>query len=160
MASPKLFRVPIGGDLAVKASRAIGRSVVRKFLVLIEAGRIVVELPTGDRVERTGRLPGLIQRFVFPGGFLPSKTFLREALERADLKIVAAENFGESNALTLRKWRRRFLEKWPQVEWLGFDAPFRRLWEYYLCYCEAGFRRRRMPPRFAHAGRNVDEANM
>ena len=48
--------------------------------------------------------------------------------------------FGESNALTLRKWRRRFLEKWPQVEWLGFDAPFRRLWEYYLCYCEAGFR--------------------
>jgi cyclopropane-fatty-acyl-phospholipid synthase len=140
MASPKLFRVPIGGDLAVKASRAIGRSVVRKFLVLIEAGRIVVELPTGDRVERTGRLPGLIQRFVFPGGFLPSKTFLRQALERADLKIVAAENFGESNALTLRKWRRRFLEKWPQVEWLGFDAPFRRLWEYYLCYCEAGFR--------------------
>jgi len=58
MASPKLFRVPIGGDLAVKASRAIGRFVVRKFLVLIEAGRIVVELPTGDRVERIGRLPG------------------------------------------------------------------------------------------------------
>src|ERR1700685_464926 len=96
MASPKLFRVPIGGDLAVKASSAIGRSVVRKFLVLIEAGRIVVELPAGDRGERIGRLPGLIQRFVFPGGFLPSKTFLREALERADLKIVAAENFGES----------------------------------------------------------------
>ena len=117
--------------LAVKASRAIGRSVVRKFLVLIEAGRIVVELPTGDPVERTGRLPGLIQRFVFPGGFLPSKTFLREALERADLKIVAAENFGESYALTLREWRRRFLEKWPQVERLGFDAPFRRLWKYY-----------------------------
>jgi cyclopropane fatty-acyl-phospholipid synthase-like methyltransferase len=111
MASPKLFRVPIGGDLPVKASRAIGRSVVRKFLVLIEAGRIVVELPTGDRVERTGRLPGLIQRFVFPGGFLPSKTFLREAPERADLKIVAAENFGESYALTSRKSRRRFLEK-------------------------------------------------
>src|SRR5271169_5811637 len=126
MASPKLFRVPIGGDLAVKASRAIGRSVVGKFLVFIEAGSIVVELPTGDRVERIGRLPSLIQRFVFPGGFLPSKTFLREALERADLKIVAAENFGESYALTLRKWRRRFLEKWPQVERLGFGAPFRR----------------------------------
>jgi hypothetical protein len=104
-----------------------GRSVVRKFLVLIEAGRIVVELPTGDRVERIGRLPGLIQRFVFPGGLLPSKTFSRDALERAD----AAENFGESSALTLREWRRRFLEKWPQVERLGFDAPFRRLWKYY-----------------------------
>ena len=73
-------------------------------------------MPTGDRVERIGRLPGLIQRF------------------------VAAENFGEGYALTLREWRRRFLEKWPQVERLGFEAPFRRLWEYYLCYCEAGFR--------------------
>src|ERR1700691_5350111 len=69
MASPKLFRVPIGGDLAVKPSRAIGRSDVRKFLVLIAAGRIVVELPTGHIVERIGRLPGVIQRFVFPGGF-------------------------------------------------------------------------------------------
>jgi hypothetical protein len=122
MASPKLFRVPIGGDLAVRASRAFGRSVVRKFLVLIEAGRIAVELPTGDRVERIGRLPGLIQRFVFPGGLLPSKTFLRDALERADLKIVAAENFGERYALTLREWRRRFLEKWPQ----GRTARLRR----------------------------------
>jgi cyclopropane-fatty-acyl-phospholipid synthase len=82
-----------------------------------------------------------IQRFVSPGGPLPSKTFLRDAPERADLKIVAAENFGESYALTLREWRRRFLEKGPpQVERLGFDAPFRRLWEYYLCYREAGFR--------------------
>ena len=48
------------------------------------------------------------------------------------LKIVSAENFGESYALTLREWRRRFLEKWLQVERLGFDAPLRRLWECYL----------------------------
>ena len=59
---------------------------------------------------------------------------------RAHVNILAEENFGESYALTLREWRRRFLEKWPQVERLGFDAPFRRPWEYYLCYCEAGFR--------------------
>ena len=76
--------------------------------------------------------PDFIQRFVFPGGFLSSKTFVRDALEGADLKIVSAENFGESYALTLREWRRRFLEKWLQVERLGFDAPLRRLWECYL----------------------------
>ena len=53
---------------------------------------------------------------------------------------MASENFGESYALTLREWRHRFLEAWPRIEKLGFDAPFKRLWEYYLCYCEAGFR--------------------
>jgi cyclopropane-fatty-acyl-phospholipid synthase len=86
------------------------------------------------------RRPDFIQRFIFPGGFLPSKTYLREAAEQAGLRLVAAENFGESYALTLKEWRRRFVESWPQIEQLGFDGPFRRLWEYYLCYCEGGFR--------------------
>jgi cyclopropane-fatty-acyl-phospholipid synthase len=93
-----------------------------------------------DRFATYCRRPDFIQRFVFPGGFLPSKTFLREALGRAGLELVAVENFGESYALTLRAWRARFLETWPQIEKLGFDGPFKRLWEYYLCYCEAGFR--------------------
>jgi cyclopropane-fatty-acyl-phospholipid synthase len=50
------------------------------------------------------------------------------------------ETFGESYALTLAEWRRRFVLAWPKVEALGFGDHFRRLWEYYLCYCEAGFR--------------------
>jgi hypothetical protein len=56
-------------DLPVKASRAIGRSVVRKFLILIEAGRIVVELPTGHRVERIGRIPASSNVSYFPADF-------------------------------------------------------------------------------------------
>ena len=95
---------------------------------------------TEDRFQEYCRRPDFIQRFVFPGGFLPSKTFLSETLRKAGLELVASENFGESYALTLREWRHRFLEAWPRIEKLGFDAPFKRLWEYYLCYCEAGFR--------------------
>jgi cyclopropane-fatty-acyl-phospholipid synthase len=126
---------------------AVGRQFIPKFFEIISdrltpGGLCVLQAITiaEERFNSYCRRPDFIQRFVFPGGFLPSKGFLRDALERADLKIVATENFGESYALTLREWRRRFLDKWPQVERLGFDAPFRRLWEYYLCYCEAGFR--------------------
>ena len=93
-----------------------------------------------DRFADYCRRPDFIQRFIFPGGFLPSKSMLRETIERAGLRLVDAETFGDSYALTLREWRRRFLEAWPEIERLGFNASFKRLWEYYLCYCEAGFR--------------------
>jgi len=81
-----------------------------------------------------------IQRFVFPGGMLPSPGALRSEAERAGLTLNTAERFGMSYAATLVEWRRRFVQAWPQIAALGFDDAFRRLWEYYLCYCEAGFR--------------------
>jgi len=80
-----------------------------------------------------------IQRFIFPGGMLPSPGALRIEAERAGLTLHAAELFGTSYAATLVEWRRRFVQAWPQIAALGFDDAFRRLWEYYLCYCEAGF---------------------
>ena len=89
--------------------------------------------------ERYRRSPDFIQRFIFPGGMLPSVSALHEQAERAGLTLHRAEAFGASYAATLVEWRRRFLRSWPAIERLGFDAAFRRLWEYYLCYCEAGF---------------------
>jgi len=133
--------------VSIEMIEAVGRQFMPKYFETIRdrltpGGLCVLQAITiaEERFSNYCKRPDFIQRFVFPGGFLPSKTFLRDALESADLKIVAVENFGESYALTLREWRRRFLEKWPHVERLGFDTPFRRLWEYYLCYCEAGFR--------------------
>lgn len=63
-----------------------------------------------------------------------------EVLETRGLRVLAADHFGESHALTLREWRRRFLSAWPEIEKMGFPERFRRLWEFYLCYCEGGFR--------------------
>ena len=80
-----------------------------------------------------------IQRFIFPGGMLPSPGALRVEAGRAGLTLHTAELFGTSYAATLVEWRRRFVQAWPQIAALGFDDAFRRLWEYYLCYCEAGF---------------------
>ncbi len=81
-----------------------------------------------------------IQHCIFPGGMLPSPGALRAQAERAGLQLREERCFGASYAATLAEWRRRFLAAWPSIEPLGFDAAFRRLWEYYLCYCEAGFR--------------------
>jgi len=81
-----------------------------------------------------------IQHCIFPGGMLPSPGVLQEQAERAGFEIEETQLFGPSYALTLAEWRRRFLAEWPAIEPLGFDAAFKRLWTYYLAYCEAGFR--------------------
>lgn len=81
-----------------------------------------------------------IQRCIFPGGMLPSPTALREQAARAGLVLREELLFGDSYAATLVAWRERFLAAWPAIQAQGFDARFKRLWEYYLCYCEAGFR--------------------
>jgi cyclopropane-fatty-acyl-phospholipid synthase len=81
-----------------------------------------------------------IQRCIFPGGMLPSPTALREQAARAGLVLQEELLFGDSYAATLVEWRRRFLAAWPAIAAQGFDLRFKRLWEYYLCYCEAGFR--------------------
>lgn len=80
-----------------------------------------------------------IQKYVFPGGFLPSDNALSESVAGAGLRVREIEHFGTSYARTLAEWRIRFEESWPQIAALGFDERFRRLWLYYLCYCQAGF---------------------
>ncbi|MFW5834921.1 MAG: class I SAM-dependent methyltransferase, partial [Pseudomonadota bacterium] len=80
-----------------------------------------------------------IQRYVFPGGMLPSPTRLRVEAERAGLALERAVAFGKDYARTLAIWAERFHRAWPEIQHLGFDERFRRTWSYYLAYCEAGF---------------------
>jgi cyclopropane-fatty-acyl-phospholipid synthase len=84
-----------------------------------------------------------IRRYIFPGGFLPSLTAIAETLGRVtDLRIYHLEDIGPHYATTLRHWRARFLANLDRVRALGFPDTFIRMWEYYLCYCEGGFRER------------------
>lgn len=83
--------------------------------------------------------PDFIQRFIFPGGMLLTKTAMREQGERVGLKLEHVENFRFSYARTLRLWADRFEERWSEITKLGYDEEFRRKWLYYLSYCEAGF---------------------
>jgi cyclopropane-fatty-acyl-phospholipid synthase len=86
--------------------------------------------------------PDFIQRHIFPGGMLLSPSVLREASARAGLRLVEGPRFGDSYARTLALWQERFQAAWPRIANLGFDRRFKRMWEYYLAYCEAGFRAR------------------
>ncbi|MGJ4911153.1 class I SAM-dependent methyltransferase [Bradyrhizobium sp. HKCCYLRH2060] len=80
-----------------------------------------------------------IQRYVFPGGMLPTPQILKSLGDRFGIPVIRERIFGEDYARTLAIWRNNFREAWPDLTPAGFDERFRRLWEYYLSYCEAGF---------------------
>ena len=84
-----------------------------------------------------------IQKYIFPGGMLPSETRLRQETDRAGLEWSDIIRFGQNYADTLAEWASRFEGAWDDIKGLGFDEKFRRLWRFYLSYCEAGFRTER-----------------
>ena len=94
-----------------------------------------------ERFENYRNNADFIQKYIFPGGMLPSPTRLAARIEEAGLRLSGESTFGLSYAHTLRIWRKEFLRNWPSIETLGYTLEFRRLWEYYFAYCEAGFRR-------------------
>jgi cyclopropane-fatty-acyl-phospholipid synthase len=84
--------------------------------------------------------PDFIQRYVFPGGMLPTPALLRSLGAEQGLSFLRERVFPQDYARTLAEWRESFWAAWPRLRPLGFDDRFRRLWEFYLHYCEAGFR--------------------
>jgi cyclopropane-fatty-acyl-phospholipid synthase len=93
-----------------------------------------------DRFEQYRNGSDFIQHYVFPGGMLPTRRIVEERAVEAGLSVASVETFRDGYAATLAEWRRRFEAAWPQIATLGFDPTFKRLWTYYLSYCEAGFR--------------------
>lgn len=93
-----------------------------------------------ENFETYRRRPDFIQRYVFPGGMLPSPDALTKVTGKSGLSLREERIFPQDYALTLIEWRQRFHAKWDEIKTLGFDERFRRLWEFYLYYCEAGFR--------------------
>jgi cyclopropane-fatty-acyl-phospholipid synthase len=128
----------VGAEYLAEYFRTVDRLLKPDGLALLQA--ITIE---DHRYDMALRSVDFIQRHVFPGSFIPSVSALLAAKARvSDLGLVALEDFGDSYARTLAAWRERFLARLPQVRAQGFDERFIRLWEFYLAYCEAGFRER------------------
>lgn len=111
--------------------------------LLLPGGRAAVQAITmpHDRMMATRDSYTWIHKYVFPGGELPSVAAIEHGIGgHTSLTIAESHEFGASYAETLRQWRRRFLERWGEVAALGFSDRFRRMWEFYLAYSEAGFR--------------------
>jgi cyclopropane-fatty-acyl-phospholipid synthase len=109
---------------------------------LTEGGRAGLQIITirDEMFEQYRRGTDFIQRYIFPGGMLPSPEVLRDQITKAGLLWSGNVAFGRDYAQTLGSWRDRFISVWPQIEKLGFDQRFQRLWKCYLSYCEGGFR--------------------
>ena len=96
-----------------------------------------------QRYEEAKRSVDFIQKYIFPGGFIPSVTAMTDSVTRnTDLRLFHLEDIGPHYATTLRHWRQRFFHNIESVRALGYPESFVRMWEYYLCYTEGGFEER------------------
>jgi cyclopropane-fatty-acyl-phospholipid synthase len=134
--------------VSVEMIEAVGEAYWPVYFATIDAllapgGKVSIQAITmaHERVLATRRSFSWIQKYIFPGGIIPSLQSIDETLAaHTTLKVTARRELGEHYGRTLHLWRERFHEQWPRVHQLGFDQTFARMWEFYLAYCEAGFR--------------------
>ena len=136
--------------VSIEMIEAVGRQYLPTFFkkcgeLLTENGTMLLQAITirDTKYDQYARSVDFIQRHIFPGGHVPSVTAMVNLLtEKTDMVVRSLEDFGFDYARTLRDWRWRFAKAFPSLREHGFDERFRRLWEYYLCYCEGGFQER------------------
>ena len=138
--------------VSIEMIEAIGHEQYGQYFhlaasLLPRGGRMALQSITiADRhFERTRDEVDFIKRYIFPGACIPSVSALAAAMATSsDLRIVSLEDIGPHYATTLAAWRRNFMGKLPRVRELSYTDDFIRLWEFYLCYCEAGFAERQL----------------
>ena len=136
--------------VSVEMIEAVGHAYYPQYFsgcasLLKQDGLMLLQAITvpGQRFEYAQRSVDFIQKYIFPGGSLPShEAMLATVRDHTDMVMVGMHEIGIDYARTLDAWRRRFLGKLDQVRALGFDDTFIRMWNYYLCYCQGGFEER------------------
>ncbi|MBA0212157.1 SAM-dependent methyltransferase [Pectobacterium brasiliense] len=136
--------------VSVEMIEAVGQRYLPAFFRTCQArlrpgGKMVIQAITiqDQRYHDYSKSVDFIQRYIFPGGFLPSITVMSELMTRhTDFVVRNLFDMGPDYARTLAQWRQRFVHAWQDIEKLGFDDRFRRMWLYYFGYCEAGFNAR------------------
>ena len=134
--------------VSVEMIEAVGDAFWPTFFAQLDAllkpgGRVGLQAITmpHDRMMAARADYTWIHKYVFPGGLIPSiEAIERNLADHTSLRAVERRSLGPDYARTLQHWRETFLERWEAVAGLGFDETFRRMWEFYLAYCEAGFR--------------------
>ena len=137
---------PFDAIVSIEMFEAVGRAFWPAYFrtvkrLLAAGGRACVQAITirDDLFDRYARGTDFIQRYIFPGGMLPSRAAFEAEAARAGLEVVDRFAFGRDYAETLRRWHCAFDAHAAQVRALGFDERFLRMWRFYLAYCEAAF---------------------
>ena len=126
---------------------AVGKNYLKNYFKTIKKnlnnnGSAAIQAITIDDklFDRYKTKEDFIQRYIFPGGFLPSKKSLYNHANENGLEINEYNSYGLHYSNTLKIWRNEFLEKWEDISKQGFDLTFKRMWNFYLSYCDAGFK--------------------
>jgi len=132
--------------MSIEMFEAVGEKYWETYFTKLQTllngdGAAVLQVITIDepRFDRYQKKPDFIQRYIFPGGMLPTKTHLSDLANKAGFEIEETHWFGNSYARTLADWRERFEAVQGHITSQGFDERFIRMWRYYLVYCETGF---------------------
>ena len=132
---------------SIEMFEAVGQEFWPSFFskvsdVLKPGGQAGLQIITirDELFETYSKRADFIQRYIFPGGMMPSVEKLEDCFTAADLDLVKTDQFGLDYADTLKVWKERFNEAWPTIVPMGFDERFKCMWDFYLAYCEAGFR--------------------
>ncbi len=133
--------------VSIEMIEAIGHQYLETYFekcsrLLKSSGLMLLQAITisDQRYETAKRSVDFMQRYIFPGSFIPSIAAITQAVARAtDMRLFHLEDIGPHYATTLRHWRERFRSNLPRVRELGYTDTFVRMWEFYLCYCEGGF---------------------
>ena len=132
---------------SIEMIEAVGEKYLDKYFETIkkslnENGSAAIQGITirDDLFERYRSSEDFIQKYIFPGGFLPSLGFMKSLIKKNNLNLLKVNSYPDDYAKTLAIWRENFLKAWTNIAPLGFDETFKRMWEFYLSYCEAGFK--------------------
>jgi len=132
---------------SIEMIEAVGEKYLDKYFEtiknsLLPNGRAAIQGITikDELFDRYKLNEDFIQKYIFPGGFLPSLNQIKTLTKKNQLKLVKINSYSEDYAITLSTWRNNFLKAWDNISPLGFDDYFKRMWEFYLSYCEAGFK--------------------
>ncbi|RYD97884.1 MAG: class I SAM-dependent methyltransferase [Sphingobacteriales bacterium] len=133
--------------VSIEMIEAVGHQYLATYFqqcrkLLKPQGLALIQAITIDdkRYQKALKTVDYIKRYIFPGSFIPCNRLLVDQAAEQDLRLIGLQDIGQSYALTLNHWRQRFFAALPEVQALGFDARFIRMWEFYLCYCEGGFK--------------------
>ncbi|MDH3218003.1 MAG: cyclopropane-fatty-acyl-phospholipid synthase family protein [Gammaproteobacteria bacterium] len=136
--------------VSIEMIEAVGHEYYKQYFsgcaaLLKDDGLMLLQAITvpDQRFEYAQKSVDFIQRYIFPGGSLPShEAILSSVKKNTDMLMIEMQEIGEDYARTIEIWRERFMSKLDQVRALGFDDYFIRMWNYYLCYCQGGFEER------------------
>ena len=134
---------------SIEMIEAVGENYMDKYFqtikkVLNNNGTAAIQgiVIKDELFERYRANEDFIQKYIFPGGFLPSINFMEKLIKKNSLKLEKINSYSDDYARTLSTWRKNFLGVWDKISPLGFDDYFKRMWEFYLSYCEGGFKSR------------------